>query len=70
MSGVVHYFLGVFFITEWQHCYGKRSFLSKESDTLRSHRIYISPTMQASSALIEIADEFGLMQMTSRPSTC
>jgi len=25
--------------------YGKRSFLSKESDTLRSYRVYISPTM-------------------------
>jgi len=24
---------------------GKRSFLSKESDTLRSYRVYISPTM-------------------------
>jgi len=23
--------------------YGKRSFLSKESDTLRSYRVYISP---------------------------
>jgi len=25
--------------------YGKKSFLSKESDTLRSYRVYISPTM-------------------------
>ena len=25
--------------------YGKRSFLSKKSDTLRSYRVYISPTM-------------------------
>jgi len=25
--------------------YRKRSFLSKESDTLRSYRVYISPTM-------------------------
>jgi len=25
--------------------YGKKSFLNKESDTLRSHRVYISPTM-------------------------
>jgi len=25
--------------------YGKRSFLSKESDTLRFYRVYISPTM-------------------------
>jgi len=25
--------------------YGKRSFLSKESDTLGSYRVYISPTM-------------------------
>jgi len=25
--------------------YGKRSFLRKESDTLRSYRVYISPTM-------------------------
>jgi len=25
--------------------YGKRSFLSKESDTLRSYRVYISPVM-------------------------
>ena len=34
--------------------YGKKSFLSRESDTLRSYRVYISPTMQASSALIQI----------------
>jgi len=34
--------------------YGKRSFLGKESDTLTSHRVYISPTMSASSALIQI----------------
>jgi len=25
--------------------YGKKSFLSKESDTLRSYIVYISPTM-------------------------
>jgi len=25
--------------------YGKRSFLSRESDTSRSYRVYISPTM-------------------------
>jgi len=25
--------------------YGKKSFLRKESDTLRSYRVYISPTM-------------------------
>jgi len=25
--------------------YGKKSFLTKESDTLRSYRAYISPTM-------------------------
>jgi len=25
--------------------YGKKSFLSKETDTLRSYRVYISPTM-------------------------
>jgi len=25
--------------------YGKKSFLSKELDTLRSYRVYISPTM-------------------------
>jgi len=25
--------------------YGKRSFLTKESDTLRSYRVYILPTM-------------------------
>jgi len=31
--------------------YGKRSFLSKESDTLRSYGVYTSPLMQASSAL-------------------
>jgi len=34
--------------------YGKRSFLSKESDTLRSYRVYVSPTMYASSTLIQI----------------
>jgi len=34
--------------------YGKKSFLREESDTLRSYRVYISPTMYASSALIEI----------------
>jgi len=34
--------------------YGKRSFLSKESDTSRSYRVYISPTMLASSALIQV----------------
>ena len=34
--------------------YRKRSFLSKQSDTLRSYRVYILPTMQASSALIQI----------------
>jgi len=25
--------------------YGKKSFLNKESDTLNSYRVYISPTM-------------------------
>ena len=25
--------------------YGRKAFLSKESDTLRSYRVYISPTM-------------------------
>jgi len=34
--------------------YGEKSFLSKESDTLRSYRVYISPTKKASSALIQI----------------
>jgi len=34
--------------------YGKRFFLSNESDTLRSYRVYISLTMLASSALIQI----------------
>ena len=37
--------------------YGTKSFLSKESDTLRSYRVYISPTIQASSALIQIEIE-------------
>jgi len=32
--------------------YGKKSFLSKESDTLRSCRVYLSPTMEASSASV------------------
>jgi len=27
------------------HDYGTKSFLSKESDTLRSYRVYISPAM-------------------------
>ena len=29
----------------FNNVYGKKSFLSKESDTLRSYRVYISPTM-------------------------
>ena len=41
--------------------YGKRSFLSKKSDTFRSYRVNISPTMLASSALIQI-DSFLCMR--------
>jgi len=37
--------------------YGKKYFLSKESDTLRSYRVYISPTIKASPALIQIEIE-------------
>jgi len=33
--------------------YGKKSFLSKESDTYRSYKVYTLPTMQASPALIQ-----------------
>ena len=48
--------LGYFFSECQKHrsVYGRRSFLSKESDNLRSYRVHISPTMQASSALIQI----------------
>jgi len=42
--------------------YGKKSFLSKQSDTLRSYRVYISPMMQASSALIQIESSNILFQ--------
>jgi len=35
----------------YYNVYRKKSFLRKESDTLRSYRVYISPTMKASSAL-------------------
>jgi len=38
----VYLIIGVNFHSE---NYGKKSFLSKESDTLRSYRVYISPTM-------------------------
>jgi len=30
---------------KWKTVYGKKYFLSKESDTLRSYRVYISPAM-------------------------
>jgi len=35
---------GIFQIT-MHYVYGKKSFLSKESDTLKSYREHISPTM-------------------------
>ena len=50
--------------------YGKKSILSKESDTLRSYRVYISPTMQASSALIQIESELLSVCRLPPPQLC